>query len=388
MKLRKVIFALLWVLSLVGISYYGGAISYGLFWGLTLIPVISWIYLLFVFVQFRIYQEIESRVIVCKQPMPYFFVLPNETFYSFAGISVRLFSRLSYVTDMPEDQEYELLPGNQYVYHTHLICKYRGEYEVGVKELIITDFFRLFRLRYKISGAIKALVYPRVIHKTELESIRDIINVSSQETPFNQVEPDVVTRDYIAGDALKLIHWKATAREQKLKTRTLQGERRQDLLLLYDTKRYSEDEYIHMPLENQILETVLALGVFFAGKNIPYTVYCGQKGIQQCRVNGMNQFDMLYEETGGVVFDETENLTAMVQQLIAESVLLQTKTLIMVAHDPGEELMNLLQMLAMEGVGIVLYLVTDKDAEQYIRQSNSRVKIVVLPIDANLEDIL
>lgn len=388
MKLRKVIFALLWVLSLVGISYYGGAISYGLFWGLTLIPVISWIYLLFVFVQFRVYQEIESRVIVCKQPMPYFFVLPNETFYSFSGISVRLFSHLSYVTDMPEDQEYELLPGNQYVYHTHLICKYRGEYEVGVKELIITDFFRLFRLRYKISGAIKAQVYPRVIHKTELESIRDIINVSSQETPFNQVEPDVVTRDYIAGDALKLIHWKATAREQKLKTRTLQGERRQDLLLLYDTKRYSKDEYIHMPLENQILETVLALGVFFAGKNIPYTVYCGQKGIQRRRVNGMNQFDMLYGETGSVVFDETENLTAMVQQLIAESVLLQTKTLILVAHDPGEELMNLLQMLAMEGVGIVLYLVTDKDAEQYIRQSNSRVKIVVLPIEANLEDIL
>lgn len=388
MKLRKVIFALLWVLSLVGISYFGGAISYGLFWGLTLIPVISWIYLLFVFVQFRIYQEIESRVIVCKQPMPYFFVLPNETFYSFAGISVRLFSRLSYVTDMPEDQEYELLPGNQYVYHTHMICKYRGEYEVGVKELIITDFFRLFRLRYKISGTIKALVYPRIIHKTELESIRDIINVSSQETPFNQEEPDVVTRDYIAGDALKLIHWKATAREQKLKTRTLQGERRQDLLLLYDTKRYSDDEYIHMPLENQILETVLALGVFFAGKNIPYTVYCGQKGIQRRRVNGMNQFDMLYEETGSVVFDETENLTAMVQQLIAESVLLQTKTLILVAHDPGEELMNLLQMLAMEGVGIVLYLVTDKDAEQYIRQSNSRVKIMVLPVEANLEDIL
>ena len=77
--------------------------------------------------------------------MPYYFVLPNETFYSFAGLSIRLFSGFSYVLDMPEDEEYELLPGDNYTYRTKLVCKYRGEYEVGVKEIILTDFLKLFR---------------------------------------------------------------------------------------------------------------------------------------------------------------------------------------------------------------------------------------------------
>ena len=198
MKTRRGIFFLLWILSLIAISFYGGAISYGFFFGMTLVPVISFAYLLLVYLQFRIYQEIESRSIICKQPMPYYFVLQNSTFYAFAGISARLFSGLSYVLEMPDDEEYELLPGDRYTCRTKLVCKYRGEYEVGVKEIIITDFFRLFRLRYAIPSTIKALVYPRIIHKKELSSIQDIVAFRCQKTPFMQTEPDAVVRDYTA----------------------------------------------------------------------------------------------------------------------------------------------------------------------------------------------
>ena len=118
MKWRRRVFFLIWILSLVGISFYGGTISYSLFWTMTLLPVLSFLYLLLVYAQFRVYQEIENRTIVCKQPMPYYFILPNETFFSFAGLSIRLFSGFSYVLDIPEDVEYELLPGDNYTYHT------------------------------------------------------------------------------------------------------------------------------------------------------------------------------------------------------------------------------------------------------------------------------
>ena len=145
------------ILSLVAISFYGGAVSYGLFFACTLVPVISFAYLILVFFQFRIYQEIESRSIVCKQPMPYYFVLQNSTVFAFSSISAKLFSGLSFVMDMPDNEEYELLPGDRHTVQTKLVCKYRGEYEVGVKEIVITDFLRLFRFRYKVPGTIKAI---------------------------------------------------------------------------------------------------------------------------------------------------------------------------------------------------------------------------------------
>ena len=49
MKWRRGIVFLLWILSLVGISFFGGTISYGFFWAITFIPVISIVYLLFVY---------------------------------------------------------------------------------------------------------------------------------------------------------------------------------------------------------------------------------------------------------------------------------------------------------------------------------------------------
>ena len=65
MKIRNWILLDLWVLSLAAISYYGGAVSYGIFWGITFIPVISLLYLIFVYFNLRILQQIESRIMIC-----------------------------------------------------------------------------------------------------------------------------------------------------------------------------------------------------------------------------------------------------------------------------------------------------------------------------------
>lgn len=388
MKWRRVIYIFLWILSLIGISFYGGAISYGFFWAVTLIPAVSFLYLVLFFIRFRIYQKIESRIIVCKQAMPYYFTLPNETFYAFAGLSVRLFSGFSYVTDIPEDEEYELLPGDSHTYHTNLVCKYRGEYEVGVKELVVTDFFRLFRLRYKLHSTIRAVVYPRMIQKRELTTIKDIIDVSRLQSQNNQTETDVITRDYVAGDPLKYIHWKASAKEQRLKTRNLLGERKQEIFLAYDTKRYDEKEENYIPLENQILETVLALSFHFAEKSIPVTVLCGQNGIRKYQIENVTGLEHFYQETAHVRFDERENLELLMQSVLQERLHLNIKTFILVSHEVSEDLMERLQLLAQEGLYVVVYLVTDENTEDSVRQSNSRFKVVQLPVEGDLEELL
>jgi hypothetical protein len=67
---------------------------------------------------------------------------------------------------------------------------------------------------------------------------------------------------------------------------------------------------------------------------------------------------------------------------------LHAQTIILIAHEVKEELMNLLQLLSLEGYRVVLYLITNKDVEEYIRRSNGRLKIIVLPIDGNLEELL
>ena len=116
---------------------------------MTLLPVVSFVYLLLVFFSFRMYQKMESIGAVAGMKTEYYFTLKNESIFPFAGVRVKMYSDFSYVENMKEDTEYELLKGDEYTFETNMICKYRGEYQVGIKEVIITDFLRLFRLKYK-----------------------------------------------------------------------------------------------------------------------------------------------------------------------------------------------------------------------------------------------
>ena len=385
MKMRKWILLYLWVLSLAAISYYGGAVSYGIFWGITFIPVISLIYLVFVYFNLRILQQIENRNMICGHPMPYFFVLQNDSFCVFTSISVNLFSSFSSVEDLPGDTEYELLPGDKYAFETKLTCKYRGEYEVGVKEIIMTDFFRLFQIRYRIPGTIKALVLPKITRVSNLKSIDSLAALPQRTSLRERTEPDIVVRDYATGDSLKQIHWKATAREQKLKVRNLTGEEKQGISLLWDTRRYSKEPKDYLPIEDKILETALAISIFLAEKNIPFSAYFGQRGIASAHLEGLGDFDGFYKKVSEIQFDQEENFQQTLLEITESGTLFESKVIFCVLHQLNENVLNLAERLDRTGSLVVLYVITDENIEDFSKQSNERLKIMAISVDASLE---
>lgn len=67
---------------------------------------------------------------------------------------------------------------------------------------------------------------------------------------------------------------------------------------------------------------------------------------------------------------------------------MNVNTLIMVVHDIEDKLMNVLQQLTFQGYSVMLYLITDKEPDKYIRYCNDRLKMVILPIEGNLEELL
>lgn len=384
MKVRRCILAGLWILSLTAISFYGGAVSYGLFFGVTLIPVISLIYLLCVYLRFKIYQDATKKNLVCGQPTPYLFILQNEDWFAYTGISVRMHSSFSYAEETFESVEYELLPGDKITCSTNLVCRYRGEYEIGVKEVVLTDFFRLFRFRYAVSGQIKAEVSPKIVEVTELKSIADlpipVLNAASGST-----EQDIIVRDYVEGDSLKQIHWKATARERKLKVRIMTGKENQSISIFCDTRRYSEDMKEFLPLENKILETFLAVGCFFAGMKKEFYAWYGQNGIVKKHVDGMEEFNVFYRAVSDIIFHKNESIQKVLDQVAGQGALWGGSLVFCVLHELNPAIMDATEKLAANGAIVVLYVITDRELRDYLRQGSMRRRIVVIPVDAQLE---
>lgn len=385
MRMRRWILLVLWLLSLVAISFYGGAVSYGFFFGVTFVPVVAVVYLLCVYFRFKIYQKLESRNVVCGQPVPYFFVLQNDDHFAFTSVGVRLFSSFSFVEKLPDGMSYELLPGDNYTFETKLVCKYRGEYEVGVKEIVITDFLRLFQVSYRVPETIRALVLPKVVRLSELYCIADVQALLQRETYRAQTEPDVVVREYVPGDALKQIHWKVTARERKLKVRNRTGEEKAGIAILCDTKRYADDNREYLPLENKMLETLLALTVYFAQRNMACDISYGQRGMVRRHVEDLKDFDVFYRQVSGIDFSKEESVEMTGRQAMTGGVWQDCRILFFVLHVWSDALWEMAEQIAASGGIAVLCLVTDENMDAYLKLGSMRKRVVALPVEAELE---
>ena len=228
MKRNRIILFLLWVLSLVGISFYGGPISYGFFVVLTLIPVISVIYMICVFVLFKIYQSLENRDITCNRTEAFYFTLQNESPVSFFGVRVMFYSSFSTISGLDDKTEYELKPHSGIKKRTNIVCRYRGEYEVGIKTIEICDYFRLIRLRFHNKETLKANVKPALVDLGELYSMNTAKSLP-KPVSLNPSEPDVLVRKYIPGDDIRRISWKQSARSGQLLVRNMSDEENKNL---------------------------------------------------------------------------------------------------------------------------------------------------------------
>ncbi|MBP3855323.1 MAG: DUF58 domain-containing protein [Ruminiclostridium sp.] len=309
MRRNRIIWLCLWVLSIVGISFKGGAVTYGLFALLTLVPVVSALYLLAVYMLFHIYQDLGQRFVSVNEPADYRFALVNEYPLRFAGIKVSFFTEFSTITDLDSDTEYELAPHTRTEKETKLICRYRGEYNIGIKEIEIQDHFRLFRLRYKNKECIHATVKPQLVKTDRIGSIE--LSDAVKESERGRSELDIISREYVPGDDRRFINWSQSVRTGNLMTRELTGSDHREAAVIIDTFRYSADQADFLPAENKILETALAAAYYFCRNNIPVSEYHIAGELVRLAAESTLRFEEFYECVSETVFDSRNDHTRL-----------------------------------------------------------------------------
>ncbi|MCR4685570.1 MAG: DUF58 domain-containing protein [Lachnospiraceae bacterium] len=350
MRRNRIILLLLWILSLIAISYYGGAVSYGFFIVLTLIPVVSLLYLILVILQFRIYQRLEGKAVIANRTSDFYFTLQNEGLMAFAGIRVLFYSTFSTIAGLSDEIEYELLPKTGIRRQTKVVCRYRGEYDIGIKKIVARDFFRLFTITYHNREPLRIMVKPNIVQVMHLKSAAHVLSAARQ-SQANRSEPDVLVRDYAPGDDIRFMHWNASATSGKLMVRERIGEQQQGIAVILNSKRQNHTIEDYLPVENKMIEIVLALTLYFCKANIPVSVYCmtgiaggaaggltsgGLQGLSISHVSEQRQFDAFYEQMAGFAFDERKDAASLYAQVIAAGEIFTKKSAFLVTHTFGE----------------------------------------------------
>ena len=388
MRRNRIILMILWILSLIFITVSGTQTAYGFFILLTMIPFLSLFYIFLVNHYFRIDQHINSHDLIANHRSDYRFVLQNDSFIPFAGIRVLFFPDFSSVSDPDMQSEYELFHGNRIVKRNSLICRYRGEYHIGIKAVVIQDFFRLFSFTRKIRRPLFVRVKPDIIRLDDLASDRETLN-TLRENSFRRNVADLLLRDYIPGDDLKLVNWKVSAASQKLMVRQMNGEERQGIALIMDSCRYTEDPKEYLPVENKILETVIALDLFFLQKAIPVTVYLEEETAEELNGDSLHNFETNYERLSAFRFSSAKRPAALCSGILSSNTLFNKAMVFLILGRMDPSYSSLIELLRQRDLPLTVVVIGDRpDVALSQIQSGENTGFLFIKTDDDLREVL
>jgi len=144
-----------------------------------------------------------------------------------------------------------------------LRCDKRGVYPFGPAHIEAGDLFGLFNSQYSRSEQDWLIIYPRVkpVELLDLPPKDPFGEVKARQRIFEDPSRTIGIRDYQFRDTLKRIHWKATARRQRLQVRVYEPTTSFQLLIFLNMVTLPRHWQGSIP---ELLEEVVSAGASIA----------------------------------------------------------------------------------------------------------------------------
>ena len=102
------------------------------------------------------------------------------------------------------------------------------------------------------------MVQPDIIHLEKLRGVDDPASLAESAAAKRTV-PGAASRQYVSGDDVRMINWKQSAAKGELFVRDMTGNGKQGIGIIMDPKRYGSTKEEYLPVENRMLEILIAL---------------------------------------------------------------------------------------------------------------------------------
>lgn len=350
-----IILTILLAIALAGISFYGGSVTYVFLMLVVLVPLSCIIYIGLVIFSIRIYQKSDGRGMTASVPSDFYITLNNEGFFSFSYVRMIFYSSFSTITGLGDDVVYELPPHSSVTRKTGLVCRYRGEYLVGIKELEVKDFLGIFTIRYKIKEPLSVIVAPAMVELAELKTADDNEDFD-RDSATDRTEPDISVREYVPGDNARLIHHKASAVMQKPMIRELTGGEKNGVLIVMESDRSGETTEEYLPVENRIIESTLALALYYIRNNIPVDVAYNTDEVNLEPVRTYADYERLYGTMSKYNFREEGSTAKLLDGLCYGAYPHTQREFILVFNDIDAARLDLIRQMNTSYVPVRVYI--------------------------------
>ncbi|MFD2285523.1 DUF58 domain-containing protein [Pedobacter petrophilus] len=228
--------------------------------------VVLMLWFIDLFILYRNVQGIEAKRLTSKRlsngdenPIE----IEVKSKYGFT-VNVRVIDEIPFQFQLRDkDFRLNLPPGAIKSIHYNLRPTKRGEYDFGFIRVFIASPIGLVTRRYNFDGAKVLPVYPSFINlgKYELMAVSRYltefgikkIRKIGQSTEFDQI------KNYVGGDDIRTINWKATARKSALMVNTYTDERSQNIYCIIDKSRVMRMPFEGLSLLDYAINASVAL---------------------------------------------------------------------------------------------------------------------------------
>ncbi|WP_316735315.1 DUF58 domain-containing protein [Pedobacter aquatilis] len=245
------------------------------------------------------------------------------------GVKLRVIDEVPFQFQLRDkDFRLNLNSGDIKSIHYNLRPTKRGEYDFGFIRVYTGSVIGLVSRRFNFDGSKLLPVYPSFInlgqyelmaasqHLTEfgIKKIRKI----GQSTEFDQI------KNYVGGDDIRTINWKATARKSSLMVNTYTDERSQNIYCIIDKSRVMRMPFEGLSLLDYAINATVALskvamikqdkaGIITLSEKIGTIVPAERKSTQLSHI-----MQVLYKEKTRYLESNMEALYSTVRSLIKQ----------------------------------------------------------------------
>ena len=315
-RIRRIIYILLIVLSLIFISFCGGTLPYMIVFALIINMIASVIYMIYIFYSLRINQDIMQHVVNKNEYVKLQFKIGNEGLLAGTSIRLNFNHEFSEVSGCEELSHIGLEPREYIVRELELLCRYSGTYYAGVDSIEITDYFGIFHKKFEMPQRMKVVVRPRVLKIDNLGFLKDNEKpVNSSNLRQDEAVVDNETRLYQNGDNVSMIHWRNSMKMQKLFVRTMSAEESFDYIVVIDEQIQSKEYADRIITADRIREAAIAIINYMY--TCGYSIGCAMEKTGVMMINDQYELEQLYNKISGCNFIGRDGANASIDGIIS-----------------------------------------------------------------------
>lgn len=146
-------------------------------------------------------------------------------------------------------------------FQKELVPHRRGFYRLGPPSLAVGDLFGFYTREIRTQASVDVIVYPRLVEIKPLDlPRRDFHGIPGARSPVEDPVYIYGTKDYQPSSPARRIHWKASARHNRLQEKLCEPAEQEKILILLEVSRFAEIQ-AEEPFE-RIIETAASYAVW------------------------------------------------------------------------------------------------------------------------------